>query len=173
MDNPPLIRKRVEQESNGTWSAYIDRKLPDGTWKMYDFQKKLVSEYAAWVNADSMASRIVEVGKGRLLVEEAAKEDLDLAVRFEETSCGKEWVKTTENWHSYPNHNMPVWVFIPTLGNEDEGWGMVQIAWWDRHLFGGGVWRNHLGSEEPGVTYWAFMHYPEPIFRTDERPEVV
>ncbi len=71
----------------------------------------------------------------------------------------EDWHEISQDWNSSPNHNSSVWVFIPDLGNDDEGYGMVVVGRCDLD-WPKARWFNIYGNEIYPVR-WAFMNYPE------------
>jgi len=96
-------------------------------------------------------------------------------------------IESGDEWYRYPddrppNHNGPVWAYLPALGNDDDGYGMVIVArwigpgasvdrglgpqmhapgWMDAH----GLW---LDADDERVTHWRFLYPPEPPFPVTE-----
>lgn len=68
-----------------------------------------------------------------------------------------EWQDAT-SYDALPNHNGPVWLYCPDIGNEDEGYGTVLVG--HRRIIGWEVeWEDTRGRlVHPAI--WCAMRYP-------------
>lgn len=83
-----------------------------------------------------------------------------------------EWTKHWQDASDPPNHNGPVWGYCPSIGNEDDGYGYIEVVrclldGFDRTKYS---WVNAHGNPSP-VTHWACLDNPEPPFPPSDTSE--
>lgn len=71
-----------------------------------------------------------------------------------------ETIGQTQWWEhvsSPPNHNGWVWGFFPEIGNDDEGYGFIDVVYWDTF---GSTWRDRNGECSPQPLMWCDINRP-------------
>ena len=63
-----------------------------------------------------------------------------------------------------PGHNMPVFGFFPEIGNDDEGYGQVELVWWDCFSK---RYHDCVSNQVCKPTLWCSVTYAEPPFKAD------
>jgi hypothetical protein len=81
-------------------------------------------------------------------------------VSFDDTPPFR-WRPTSEP----PRFGQTVWGYLPTVGNDDEGYGYVEVVRVDYF----GKWVNAYGNLSP-VTHWAEMDTPNAPFPVTAAP---
>jgi hypothetical protein len=68
-----------------------------------------------------------------------------------------------------PSSNMPVWVYRPEIGNEEEGYGYVEVGWYNLSW---GDWRTVRNEVmNPPPLLWAWLENPSLPVRPAKTPE--
>jgi hypothetical protein len=70
------------------------------------------------------------------------------------------WYEVTSDRRSRPNHYGAVWLYVPDLGNDDEGWGTVIVGRCTLDIFVT-TYVDEFGKDVK-PSHWAFIDYPDP-----------
>lgn len=77
----------------------------------------------------------------------------------------------SQNWKRAddpPHHNSWVYGYFPEIGNDDEGYGYVDLVYFDGLC---NYWCDRNGKSDPQPTLWCYLYEPENPFIHFDTPE--